>query len=82
MIMALYWMSSAGLNLPLWPRAGYILTDGNGWKPFSNDHAAATGTERKEGEGKYSQPARINTICVTPGVHRGVVDNPGSLLTK
>lgn len=45
-------MSSAGLNLPLWPRAGYILTDGNGWKPFSNDRAA-TGTKSK-GRRKYA----------------------------
>lgn len=47
-------MSSAGLNLPRWPRAGYILTDGNGWKPFSNDRAAAAGTTRQEGERESS----------------------------
>lgn len=70
-------MSSAGLNLPRWPRAGYILTDGGGWEPFSNDRAAATGDrkngrrerEQKSASGEQQRFFSFSFFFVTPGVH-------------
>lgn len=71
-------MSSAGLNLPRWPCAGYILTDGGGWKPFSDDRAAAAG-DRKNGKREREQKSAggeqqrfflfLFSFFVTPGVH-------------
>lgn len=56
-------MSSAGLNLPLRPHAGYILTVWQWLEPFSDDRVVATGTERIEGERKSSASQNQQHSC-------------------